>query len=215
MQSSYLIGIAGPSCSGKSEVARRLGRILRAPTLALDHYYRDLKHLTFEQRLTTNFDHPDSLDGELLGDHVRALKQGHSIQQPTYDFKQHIRAPDTETIHSSQFVLVEGLFALHWPEVRDQLNLKIYIEAEHDVCLARRIFRDMRERGRTEASVREQYESTVRDMCDCHVAPTKAHADLALSGVAPVKQSVYTILIYIAGHLGDPSLSNLAPAVED
>ena len=211
----YLIGIAGPSCSGKSEVARRLGRILRAPTLALDHYYRDLKQLTFEERLRTNFDDPDSLDGELLAHHVRALKQGRSIQQPTYDFKQHVRAPETESIESSQFVLVEGLFALYWSDVRDQLNLKVYIEAEHDVCLTRRIFRDMRERGRTEASVREQYESTVRDMCDCYVAPTKAHADLTLSGVAPVKQSVYTILIYIAGHLGDPSLSNLAPAVED
>jgi uridine kinase len=211
----YLIGIAGPSCSGKSEVSRRLGRILRAPTLVLDHYYRDLKYIGFEERLKTNFDHPDSLDSEFLRDHVRALKEGRSIEQPTYDFKQHIRAAATETIHSAQFVLVEGLFALHWPEIRDLLDLKIYIEAEHDVCLTRRIFRDVRERGRTEASVREQYESTVREMCNCYVAPTKAYADLTLSGVAPVKQSVYTILIYIAGHLGDPSLSNLAPAVED
>jgi uridine kinase len=104
---------------------------------------------------------------------------------------------------------------LYWPELRDLLNLRIYIHADHDTCLARRIFRDVRERGRTEDSVRQQYEATVRPMCERYVASTRNFADLTLSGVANVKQSVYTILIYIAGHLGDPSLSELAPAVED
>jgi uridine kinase len=93
--------------------------------------------------------------------------------------------------------------------------LKIYIDAAHEVCLARRVFRDVRERGRTEDSVREQYTATVKPMCECHITPTQLHADLVLSGVAPVKQSVYTILIYIAGHLGDPSFAKLAPSVED
>jgi uridine kinase len=211
----YLIGIAGPSCSGKSDVARRLARILRAPTLVLDHYYRDLAHIPFEQRIKTNFDAPESLDNELIAEHVRALQNGESIEQPMYDFAEHRRAPKTEIVPSAPFVLVEGLFGLYWPELRDALNLRIYIDAGHDVCLARRIFRDVRERGRTEVSVRAQYEATVHPMCECHIAPTQAHADLVLSGIAPVKQSVYTILIYAAGHLGDSSLSKFAPSVED
>jgi uridine kinase len=211
----YLIGVAGPSCSGKSEVSRRLARILRAPMLVLDHYYRDLAHMPLEEREKTNFDAPESLDKELIVEHVRALKAGHPIQQPAYDFAQHKRATSTETIQPAQFILMEGLFALYWPELRDLLNLRIYIRAEHDVCLARRIFRDVRERGRTEDSVRTQYEATVRPMCECHVAPTQAFADVTLSGVANVKQSVYTLLIYIAGHLGDPTMSELATAVEE
>lgn len=215
MSKPYLIGIAGPSCSGKSEVARRLARILRAPTLVLDHYYRDLKHIAFEERVKTNFDAPESLDRKLISSHVHVLKNGESIEQPIYDFAQHLRTAETETVPSAPFVLVEGLFGLYWPEVREALHLCIYIHAAHDVCLERRIFRDVRERGRTEESVREQYRSTVEPMCEGHIVGTQAHADLVLSGVAPVKQSVYTILIYIAGHLGDPSLSKLAPSVED
>ena len=215
MNKPYLIGIAGPSCSGKSEVARRLARILRAPTLVLDHYYRDLASIPFAERLNINFDAPESLDREMIAEHVRALQDGQSIEQPTYDFTHHIRTERTETVPSAPFVLVEGLFGLYWPELRQALSLRIYIDASHEVCLARRIFRDVRERGRTEESVRSQYEVTVQPMCECHIAPTQAHADLVLNGVAPVKQSVYTILIYLAGHLGDPSISKLAPSVEE
>jgi uridine kinase len=117
----------------------------------------------------------------------------------------------TEIIETAPFILVEELFALYWPELRDLLNLRIYIHADRDTCLARRIFRDVRERGRTEDSVRQQYEAMVRPMCERYVASTRVFTNLTLSGVANVKQSVYTILIYIAGHLGDPSVSELAP----
>src|SRR4051812_26726817 len=108
----YLIGVGGPSCSGKSEVSRRLARILRAPTLVLDHYYRDLAHLSFDERASTNFDAPESLDSDLIVQHVAELKRGESIEQPTYDFSRHTRADETEIIPSAPFVLVEGLFAL-------------------------------------------------------------------------------------------------------
>ena len=205
MSKPYLIGIAGPSCSGKSEVARRLARILRRLTRPRSLLPRPCKHC-FRRAYQNEFDAPESLDSELITEHVRALRNGQSIEQPTYDFAQHIRAQRTEIIPSAPFVLVEGLFGLYWPELRDLLNLRIYIDAAHDVCLTRRIFRDVRERGRTEESVRAQYETTVEPMCESHITPTQAHADLVLSGVAPVKQSVYTILIYVAGHLGDPSL---------
>jgi uridine kinase len=211
----YLIGIAGPSCSGKSEVSRRLARILRAPTLVLDHYYKDLKHVSFEERAKTNFDAPESLDAELIAEHVRRLRQGQPIDQPEYDFARHVRAESSHRIEPADYVLVEGLFALYWPQVREQLDFRIYITTDHATCLARRIFRDVRERGRTEASVREQYERTVQPMAELHLAPTAAYADLVLAGVAPVKQSVYSVLLHIAERLEDPRREDAVRQVID
>jgi uridine kinase len=132
------------------------------------------------------------------------LKRGLAIEQPEYDFARHIRAESTHRIEPADYVLIEGLFALYWPDVRDQLDYRIYITADHETCLTRRIYRDVRERGRTEDSVRAQYEATVRPMAELYVAPTAAYADLVLEGVAPVKQCVYTILLNIAGRLHDP-----------
>jgi uridine kinase len=191
---AYLIGIAGPSCSGKSEIARRLSRLLRAPVLAIDHYYRDLKHIPFDQRAATNFDAPESLDCELIIEHAWRLKQGLTIEQPTYDFTRHVRAEVVEVVGPAPFVILEGLFALYWTALRELLDSRIYIAASHDVCLARRIDRDMRERGRTEDSVRRQYEATVRPMCDRYIAPTEAWAGIVLSGTDPIKKSVLVIL---------------------
>lgn len=203
--SPFLIGIAGPSCSGKSEVARRLSRILRAPVLALDHYYKDLQHIPFDERARTNFDSPDSLDAALILDHVRALKNGRAIDEPAYDFARHIRAGFSQRIEPAEFIILEGLFALYWPEVRALLDERIYITADHGICLERRIYRDVRERGRTEESVRAQYEATVRPMCDRYVAPSRRHAAVVLTGTSPVKQSVRTLLDHIAGRMEDPA----------
>src|SRR5690349_21241371 len=139
----YLIGIAGPSCSGKSEVSRRLARILRAPVVAIDHYYRDLAHLTIAERSRTNFDAPESLDRELVLKHVEALRSGHAIEQPTYDFAHHTRAVAVERIEPCEYVLIEGLFALSWPEVRERLDFRVFISADHETCLTRRVFRDV------------------------------------------------------------------------
>lgn len=194
----FLIGIAGPSCSGKSEVARRVARILRAPILALDHYYRDLSELSFEERARTNFDAPDALDCELIETHVATLKSGSAIEQPTYDFSRHSRRVETEPLPSGEFVVIEGLFALYWPKVRALLNEQIFITAGHDVCLARRIYRDVRERGRSEESVREQYFQTVQPMCEQYIVPSQRFADVIISGVAPIKQSAHTILAHVA-----------------
>ena len=195
---AYLIGLAGPSCSGKSEVARRLARILRAPIVPLDHYYRDLVHLPLEERARFNFDAPEALDEPLIFEHAQRLKQGHDAGKPRYDFAHHIRAEGEETIHAAPYVILEGLFALHWPELLAHLDCRVYITADHEVCLARRIHRDMRERGRTEESVRTQYEATVRPMCDQWVAPSMGRADIVLRGTDPVKQSVLSIVMWIA-----------------
>ena len=202
----FLIGIAGPSCSGKSEVSRRLSRILRAPMVALDHYYKDMKDVPFEVRAKTNFDAPDALDKQLILEHTRKLKEGCAIEQPTYDFARHTRADETEHIRAAEFVILEGLFALHWPEVRALLDARVYITAEHDVCLERRIYRDVRERGRSEESVRAQYEATVRPMCEKYVTPSREHAELVLNGTDPVKQSVLKLLTVIAERIPDGEL---------
>ena len=210
--STYLIGIAGPSCSGKSEVARRLARILHAPIIPLDHYYKDLGHLSFEQRVPKNFDSPEALDAEMIIDHVRRLKNGYPIEKPTYDFANHVRAPDKYLVEPGDFVIVEGLFALYWSDVTELLDTKVYIDAEHDICLERRIFRDVRERCRTEQSVRTQYAATVAPMCELYVAPGKLIADIVLSGTDPVKQSVYTILNHIAATSRDAPRREIARA---
>ena len=199
----FLIGIAGPSCSGKTEVSRRLARILRAPVLALDHYYKDLKHVPADQRASRNFDAPDALDSDLICKHVLNLKQGHNVEQPVYDFSQHVRSDSTHCIEGADFVLVEGLFVLYWREVRDHLDFRIYISTDHETCLARRIYRDVRERGRTEEAVRTQYKTTVLPMAELYLTPSKVHADMVLNGISPVKESVYSILVHVATRLED------------
>ena len=200
---TYLIGIAGPSCSGKSEVARRLSRILEAPIISLDHYYKDLSHLQPQERAGTNFDCPDAVDSHLIFDHVRRLKQGNAIERPTYDFAEHVRTPIKSLVRAGDFAIIEGLFALYWPHVAGALDTKVYITAGHDVCLERRIFRDVQERGRTEESVRSQYSATVRPMCDLYVEPCVHRADVVVSGTDSVKQSVYAILQHIAATTSD------------
>jgi uridine kinase len=171
--------------------------------LALDRYYRDLQHLPFEERVKINFDAPDAVENELVVQHLNEVRSGLNIEQPTYDFIRFTRAATTEPLHAAEFVIVEGLFALYWPAIRDLLDACVYIAAEHQVCLERRIFRDVRERGRTEESVRAQYYATVRPMCDRYVAPTAAYADIVLNGVDPVKQSTHTILSYVAERVRD------------
>jgi uridine kinase len=199
----YLIGVAGPSCSGKSEVSRRLARILRAPVLPLDAYYRDLTRFPFEERLRVNFDAPDALDEDLIVEHASALKSGRGVYRPVYDFARYTRTSDVEPVPAAEFVLIEGLFALYWARLRRLLDKRVYITASHETCLARRIFRDVRERGRTEESVRQQYAMTVRPMSDQYVEPTLAHAEIVLSGTDSVKQSVHTVLTHIAEEVKD------------
>lgn len=196
--SPCLIGIAGPSGAGKSELARRLAERLHAPVLSLDSYYRDLSHLEFSQRAHYNFDQPEALEEALLAQHVRMLVAGLPVEKPVYDFTLHVRAPHRETIAPADFVIVEGLFALYWDSVRRWLKLKIFVEAPDHVCLERRLERDVRERGRTPESVRQQYESLVRPMAQRYVLPTRCWADLIISGTDPLPHSVAKVLAWLA-----------------
>src|ERR1035441_386533 len=152
-----MLGIAGWSGSGKTTLAVELARQLDATLFPLDLYYRDLSQFPLDSRHKRNFDHPDSLESELIIEHVRALANGKTIQRPVYDFKTHSRVAGAfDTVTPAGVVIVEGILALHYAELRPLYTFSIYVNAPHDVCLTRRIHRDMRERGRTEESVREQ-----------------------------------------------------------
>lgn len=191
---SHLIAIAGPSCAGKTELAKRISAALGAPILPIDAYYRDLHHLSFPERCQFNFDEPAALDEALLQQHVKSLAAGIAIDRPTYDFTVHARAAATEHIVPGAFIILEGLFALYWDDIRPFLGTKVYVDAPDDICLARRTLRDVRERGRTPQSVLAQYEKTVRPMAQLYVRPTARWADIVVSGEQPLELSAQTVL---------------------
>lgn len=196
-----LIGIAGASGSGKSELARALAARLPGSAIdfTLDHYYHALDHLTYEERCAVNFDSPDSLDADLLVTQLRQLASGQEIARPSYSFATHSRLPADEWVAPADFVLVEGLFALYWHELRDLLDVKIYVDTVDEVCFDRRLKRDVGERHRSEESIRSQYAATVRPMAFAYVRPTREHADLIVSGEQPIHVSVQQVLAMLPG----------------
>ena len=185
---THLIGIAGPSGSGKTQLAHALCQRLGETTgvIALDSYYRNPD----PARPRRNFDHPTALDARLLTRHLRLLASGRSIERPVYDFRVHRRLSTAVRVEPAPFVVVEGLLTLYWPELRRLLRTRIYLRADDGLCLSRRVERDTRERGRTEASVRHQWRSTVRPMCGRYVEPTAAHADAVFDGSRPLDEIV-------------------------
>jgi len=200
-QRPLVIGIAGCSGSGKTTLARELTSQLEATLLPLDFYYRDLAHLPSDERALQNFDHPDSIEEPLLVEHVQALAAGKSIDRPIYDFSTHTRvANQTESITATRVLLVEGILALHYPSLRTLYDLSIYVNAPHELCLHRRIHRDVRERGRTEQSVRDQYEATARPMADLYVLPSAPHASLTVEGTDNLDWSVEQVLRHLHTH---------------
>ncbi len=190
-----VIGIGGCSGSGKTTLARELATQLDATLFPLDLYYRDLSQFPLDARSKLNFDHPDSLESELIVEHVRALAKGQTIQRPVYDFKTHSRVAGAfEAITPTGVVLVEGILALHYEDLLPCYGFSIYVNAPHDVCLVRRIHRDMSERGRTEESVREQFAATARPMAELYVVPSAAHASITVEGTDALDWSVEQVL---------------------
>lgn len=195
---SFVIGIAGISGSGKSSIARALANELKsAAVLELDSYYRDLSHLSIEEREQQNFDHPQALDSEaLIADIVMAC-QGEEICCPNYDFVTHTRKGNGRRLAAQDFLIVEGLFTLHWPELRDLFGAKIFVEISNEVAFERRMRRDVRDRGRTPESVRLQYEKSVWPMAEEFVLPSRAHVELVVSGVAPIETTARMIAEFV------------------
>jgi uridine kinase len=190
-----VIGIAGCSGSGKTTLARELTIQLDATFFPLDLYYRDLSHFPLDHRHKLNFDHPDSLESELIIEHVRGLAAGQPINRPVYDFKTHSRVLGSfDTIIPTSVVIVEGILALHYPELLPLYHFSIYVNAPNEICLNRRIYRDMLERGRTEESVRAQFEATAKPMAELYVLPSAAHASITVEGTDSLDWSVEQIL---------------------
>jgi uridine kinase len=194
-QRPVILGIAGCSGSGKTTLARELATQLDATLFPLDFYYRDLSQFPLDSRHKQNFDHPAALESELFIEHIRTLKQGYAIDRPVYDFKTHSRVDGAfDRIEPTRYVVVEGILALHWPELCESFDFSVYVDAPHDLCLTRRIHRDKVERGRTEDSVREQYAAAVKPMADLYVIPSQSRATITVSGTDALDWSVEQIL---------------------
>ncbi len=194
---THIIAIGGPSCAGKTELAKSLSRTLSAAILPLDAYYRDLSFMPLESRTKFNFDIPESMDHTLLREHLTDLAAGKPIHRPVYDWKLHTRSPIRETLTPTDFVIFEGLFALHWEDLRALFRTKVYVDAPDPVCLARRQVRDVLERGRTVESVHKQYVETVRPMADLYVRPTRRFADIVVSGETHIQQSTAQVMAHL------------------
>jgi uridine kinase len=177
----FIVGIAGGTGSGKTTVAHKLASAMpdgRCVTLEHDAYYRDQGHLTFEERARINYDHPASLESSLLIAHLRELREGRAVDVPLYDFATYTRRPETRVVEPARVIIVEGILVFTEAGLRDQMDIKIFVDTDPDIRLMRRIRRDLEQRGRTFQSVREQYYATVRPMHLEYVEPTKRWADL-------------------------------------
>lgn len=181
-----IVAIVGASGSGKSTVVDRLNADpeVSLSVIYVDHYYRDLSHLSFEERDTVNFDHPDAIEFEALREDLQALKRGESVDAPIYDFTVHNRASETQPIDANDIIILEGLLALADAETAALVDQVVFIDTPLEVCLQRRIERDAAERGRSEASVRDFWVTRAAPMFDAFIAPWRAQADLVLSGEA-------------------------------
>ena len=198
----HMIGIAGPSCSGKSEIAGYLMKQfsgMNPVVLTLDAYYHDLSHLDPAVRERRNFDVPEALNHELLREQLLALAHGNAIDKPVYDFATHTCSPQSERVIPGDMVVVEGLFALYWEEIRDLFHTRVFVAINDQVCLSRRIERDTKERGRSRESVLSQYTETVRPMNEEYILPTEIFADLVVNGENLLAQSAALITAYVRG----------------
>jgi uridine kinase len=178
-----LIGIAGGSGSGKTLVARTIVRELgtdRVVVIDQDSYYRNLEDIPFRDRESRNFDHPDAFDTELLKVHIRELIAGRAVDQPIYDYSEHRRLPETRRIAEHLIIVLEGILIFNDPELRDLMDIKLFIDADPDIRFIRRLRRDLVERGRSVDSVIRQYTESVRPMHLQFVEPSKRHADVII-----------------------------------
>lgn len=195
MKKPYLIAIGGPSGSGKSYLAYRLAHALPdASVLSLDSYYREYSHLTYGERCQLNFDHPDSIDVDLLTRQIDTVAQGWPIKRPIYDFETHSRTRNPEPFLPRQYVILEGIFGLYFAAVRDLAAMKVFVQTPDSQCFDRRLARDTVERGRSAESVTDQYTHTVRPMAYEYIWPTRHYANLVIPGNQNIALSVEQVL---------------------
>ena len=203
-----IVGVAGGSGSGKTTVAERvLERVETGRVACIQHdaYYRDLSHLSLEERARVNFDHPDALETELLIKHLKELRSGHPVEIPIYDFTNHIRTQQTRRVEPARVILVEGILIFVEPQLRALFDAKLYVDADADVRFIRRLRRDIKERGRSVESVCSQYLSTVRLMHLEFVEPSKRYADVIIPEGGFNEVAIEMVAARIRGLLADPA----------
>jgi len=178
-----IIGIAGGTGCGKTTVVNQILNELPEGVVGVisqDSYYEDTSHLTYEERININFDHPRSIDFKLLEEHLKQLKNGEAIHQPVYSFVQHNRTGDTILTQPRKVMIVEGILILTNPELRDMFDIKIFVHADSDERLIRRLKRDISERGRDLNEVLQRYQTTLKPMHEQFIEPMKEHADIII-----------------------------------
>ncbi len=181
MAKPIVIGVAGGTGSGKTTVAREIYRQFADMSVVMieqDSYYKDQSHLSFEERVKTNYDHPLAFDNDLLLDHLNQLVRHKPIEKPAYDYKLHTRAQEKETVMPKDVIILEGILILEDERLRNVMDIKVFVDTDADVRIIRRMMRDIRDRGRTIESVVEQYLGVVRPMHMQFVEPTKRYADI-------------------------------------
>ena len=199
-----IIGIAGGTGSGKTTVVRRIIESLsenEVAVLPLDSYYKDSSHVPVEERQNINFDHPDAFEWSLLSRHVAMLREGRSIEQPTYSYLTCTRQPETIHIEPREVIIIEGILALCDKKLRSMMDLKIFVDADPDERLIRVIQRDVVERGRTAEAVMERYTRILKPMHQQFIEPCKRYADLIVPEGGNNQVAIDILTMYIKKHL--------------
>ncbi len=202
----FIIGIAGGTGSGKTTVVNKIISELGTDDIGViyqDSYYVDLSHLTLDERKVFNFDHPRAIDFDLLYRHLTDLKKGKSIQQPVYSFIRYNRTKDTVSVHPKKVMIVEGILIFTDQRVRELFDLKIYVHADSDERLIRRIRRDVAERGRTVEEVLNRYQTTLKPMHEQFIEPTKVFADIIIPNDRRNETAIEVIKSVINHNLSD------------
>jgi len=190
-----VVAVAGCSGSGKTTLANELARMLGGLRFHLDDYYVDLSDIPLPERVKKNFDDPALIEISLLAEHIAALARGESIDRPVYDFGTYTRVRGrTKRVDAGPFLIVEGIFALHYSELLPYYSLRIYVDTPDELCFERRVKRDVDERGRSPESVRYQYDLTVRPSSEAYVRPSAARADLIVDGTGALDWKVERVI---------------------
>ena len=197
-----IIGIAGGTGSGKTTVVKKIAKALPPHCVAvvpIDSYYNDTTNMTPEERKAINFDHPDAFDWKLLTEHIKKLKNGEAIEQPTYSYIESNRQKETIHVEPKPVIIIEGIMALHSKKLRDIMDLKIFVDTDSDVRLIRNIRRDVVERGRTVEMVLDRYEKVLKPMHEQFIEPTKKFADLIVPWGGDNRTGIHILKTYIEG----------------
>ena len=203
MSNAIVIGIAGGTGSGKTTITRKIVEHFGSLVTVIyhDNYYKEHHNLTYDERAKLNYDHPDAFENERIAADLAALKRGETIECPIYDYTIHDRSENTMVIHPSRVILVEGIMIFYSKELRDLIDIKIYVDADADVRILRRILRDVKERGRSLDSVVSQYLTTVKPMHEAFVEPSKRYADIIIPEGGQNQVALDMVINRVQAHL--------------